>query len=222
MAAASGDVNVAPCDVGNVAPPSPPAISLISPSLEEPLAEPLTKGYLEAAVAQVSVISQHTASMPSCTWSFRTPGEPLTSRTASLDTGCNVNLMSYRAFVRDFGLMGPRAKTYSIKPFRVGLADGKASTHTCTAVQNAEFILVDAVYDASFLVIRDLAQDYIMGMPWLIRYNVRIFSEDSNFAIGVPKSSWISDKPYRSAQLIPMHIKVKKLNFIVENDPVKS
>jgi hypothetical protein len=188
MTAASGDINVAPCDVGESAAPSPPAVSIISPSLEEPLTEPLTKGYLEAAIAQVSVISQHTATMPSCTWSFRTPGKPLVSRTASLDTGCNVNLMSHRAFVRDFGLMGPRVRRFSIKPFTVGLADGKASTHTCTAVQDAEFILGDAVYDASFLVIRDLAQNYIIGMPWLIRDNVRIFSEDSNFAIGVPKS----------------------------------
>jgi hypothetical protein len=189
--------------------------------LEEPLAEPLTKGYLAAAVAQVDLISQHTATVPYFTWAFKAPGTPPASRTASLDTGCNVNLISHRAFARDFALMGPRAKTHTIKPFRVGLADGKASTHTCTAVQNAEFVLGDAAYDASFLVIRDLAQDYKIGMPCFMRYNVRIYSEETAFAVGVPKTACISPKPYIPSQLIPMHIKVKRLNFIAEDEGTK-
>jgi hypothetical protein len=60
--------------LGDAVPPSPPVISLISLSLEEPLPEPLTKGYLAAAVAQVDLMFQHTTTMPSFTWTFRALG----------------------------------------------------------------------------------------------------------------------------------------------------
>jgi hypothetical protein len=204
--------SMAGTDIPRVAMGTAP-ISLISPTLEEPLPLEQMNGYLEAAMAQVDTIEQQTASMPAFQLGLSNPeGKPrLLTRTALLDTGKNINLMSEKAFQRDSNFLGPNVKFHKIRPFKVGLADSKASTQTRIAVQNASIFIKDAVYEICFLVMDDLAHDFIIGMPWMLEYNVRLYPVDSRFSIGVPKPNWLSRHEYRPSQLIDVTIRIKKM-----------
>lgn len=214
------DSSIPNSDVGEIDDQSD-AVTVCSPTLEEPIAEELEQSYANAAAAKVEVVIQHTATMPTFRFGFiKQSGEPLypNSRTAHLDTGCNCNLMSKRALVRDKRFLGPSARIIKIRPFKVGLADGKAHTLTCLAVQDVSMLIRDAKYRANFLVVENLAQDYLLGMPWIITYDAQILAQNSKMMLGAAVEDWVSSKPHRFYQEIDLEIRVKKMAVVASKD----
>jgi hypothetical protein len=158
--------------------------------------------------------------MPQFKFSFLDKqGKPVPDvlRSAYFDTGCNVNLMSSRALKRDAHMLGPEAQILKVKPFNINMADGKSRTVTFTAVQRAKLVIRRGWYHASFLVVDDLAADYLIGMPFILQYNVQIKPQEGRFILGLPQKNMIDQNQRTSPsayQVAELHIATKKLTLV--------
>jgi hypothetical protein len=94
--------------------------------IAEALPRPLDEEYAKVAISQVPTIAIPTASMPEFKFAFMKPAvsrdakpqhfTPMAVRTGHFDTGCNVNLMSKKAYADNMHLFS-NAQIKGIKPF---------------------------------------------------------------------------------------------------------
>jgi hypothetical protein len=190
-------------DIGTV-----PIFTLLTPSMtiSDSTPQHMQQPYLQAALAKVPTFTMPTASMPNFKFQFLdTSHKPSINRIAFLDTGCNVNLMSEKTLQRDMHFFGPKAKVKQIKPFNVCLADGKSQSMTLKAVTDVQIVIGKVWYPASFLIVSNLATDYIMGFPFMYQFNIQIKPSESKFAIGIPAKNVLqpipNDKTYQTRDL---------------------
>ena len=137
-------------------------------------------------------------------------------RTGHFDTGCNVNLMSAKAFAADQHLFTHTIK--KIKPFRVNMADGRSHTMTVRALDNVIFCMDKAYYVATFLVIDNLAIDYLIGWAFMLQYDVQLKPMRSKYAIGLPSNQIMrpdTHDPNMTYQLLDLSFKTKKMTLVV-------
>jgi hypothetical protein len=137
-------------------------------------------------------------------------------RQAHLDTGCNVNLISRKAFQRDGHLLGPDMAVHNIKPFTVQLADGKSESVTLQVAQNACLAIGKAFYPLSFLIVENLTVDYLIGFPFLFMYDAQIKPARAKISLGVPQSNLINKQEGfdRLYQTVDIKFHTKKLTLI--------
>lgn len=197
-------------------------ISIFTPALQvaDQTQQALQVPFIDAAIAQVATVTQPTASMPAFKYGVMSKqGKllPNVTRVAYFDTGCNVNLMSRRALERDIDFLGPDAKVVNIKPFNVNLADGKTQTLTITAVQDVRMVIGKGWYLASFLVVDNLATDCLIGMPFMLRYDVQIKPHRSNFVIGLTSKNLVNpdhNPPGSGYQFHDLQINTKRITLV--------
>ena len=143
-----------------------------------------------AAIAAIPTVSVATASMPAVQFKFLSENgnSPISDsqRTAMLDTGCNVNLISVEAVQRDWRLFGAQAKLQQVRPFHVRLADGKTQANTVQILRDVKIVLGHAWYSATFLVVEKLAHEYMLGWPFMLQYDVHLHPHDRQLEIGLP------------------------------------
>eukprot|EP00884_Botryococcus_braunii_P005280 jgi/Botrbrau1/14753/Bobra.0103s0003.1 len=173
-----------------------PIISLLTPAMQiaESVPQSMQEDFAQVATNQVPTIFIPTASMPAFKFAFLKPAEngakvpsqfsPMALRMGHFDTGCNVNLMSAKAFAADQHLFTHTIK--KIKPFRVNMADGRSHTMTVRALDNVIFCMDKAYYVATFLVIDNLAIDYLIAWAFMLQYDVQLKPMRSKYAIGLP------------------------------------
>ena len=194
--------------------------------IAESVPQPLHDDFAQVAVNQVPTIFIPTASMPAFKFAFlKSPGSgagppqhftPMAIRTGHFDTGCNVNLMSAKAFASDHQFFTHAIK--KIKPFRVNMADGRSHTMTVRALDNVVFCLDKAYYVATFLVIDNLAIDYLIGWAFMLQYDVQLKPLRSQYAIGLPKSQLMDPEnhdPRLNYQVLDLSFKTKKMTLVV-------
>jgi hypothetical protein len=142
------------------------------------------RSYLEAAAGKTHLVFIPTASMPTVEFKLTDKkGNVLKeTRDMHLDTGCNVNLISRKAFNTDFAKLGPDVVVYRIRPFIVSLADGKSHAVTMQLVDNAWLAIGQAFYPVFSLIVDHLTQDYLIGMPFL--YMARSNLQQKNLLLG--------------------------------------
>eukprot|EP00884_Botryococcus_braunii_P009959 jgi/Botrbrau1/18965/Bobra.0100s0002.1 len=199
-----------------------PIFSLLSPSYQASVPveeEDITQqSYLQAALAKVPSLFIPAASMPTVGFQLMDKSGavmPNAFRAAYLDTGCNVNLMSRRAFARDGGCMGSEAVLHKIKPFHIQLAHGKSGTITVESISKARIVIGKAFYTMDFLIVENLTTDYLIGFSFMFMYNLQIKPANAQLAIGVPQNNMIVKEPYRPYQTLPIKFTTKKLTLNV-------
>lgn len=170
--------------------------------LAEPLPPPQNmQPYLDAANAQVPTLFLPTASMP--TFLFEYHGNANNKRVGAFDTGCNVNLMSKKAFLRDKHLFA-KAVVKDIKPFRVNLADGRSKTVTMKVVAELKIVIGKSFYLVTFLVVDELTTDFLIGWPFMLQYDVQLKPKQSVFSLGIPPNNLLDPnykRPYQTQDL---------------------
>jgi hypothetical protein len=188
-----------------------PVFALLSPSwqVSAPAEDDVSQiTFLQAAAAKSPTIAFPTASMPTVNFNLvDTSGNVLEAETrkAFLDTGCNVNLVSKRAFQANSKSFGPDVKVYNIKPFNVYLADGKSETTTYQVVLNACITIGKAFYPLSFLVVENCTVDFLIGFPFFFMYDLQLKAASSTLSLGIPKKNIIPEKrhsgPYQTVDV---------------------
>lgn len=216
--ASSGNAG-AGAKVGSVDPPSEGGPSLHSPSVTHSLPNDETQGtYLNAAMVKPKVVYQSTASMPTIQAAFYNPDSKVqvSDVTLSLDTGCNVCIMSEKALARDWDSITKYGVVHNLKPFSVQLADESVS-NTHKGVQGVKFVIGQAIYDIDFLVAPSLAHDYILGFGFQATFNLQIKPHEGRVTLGAEKANWVGAKNYTPYHSVSFSYAGKRIPFLLES-----
>jgi hypothetical protein len=160
-------------------------------------------------------IIHKTASMPAFAFSFL--GRP-DERIGHLDTGCNINIVSYRAMARDRSSYGEKCKISKVRPFTVQFADGRTTSAAYYAVEDAVVVVGAAKYEVDFVVMENLSTEYLFGFPWFTTYNVQLLPFISRMSIGICKDDFLSEEDvYQPYQEVDIRFNVKALTLYPRN-----
>eukprot|EP00884_Botryococcus_braunii_P001722 jgi/Botrbrau1/11550/Bobra.60_1s0004.1 len=206
-----------------------PLISLLTPAMQiaEAIPLPLDTDFAQVAINQVPTIFIPTASMPAFKFAFLKPAvskdarpshfNPMAIRTGHFDSSCNTNLMSGKAYEANKHLFTP-AQIKGIKPFRINMADGTSHTMSLRVVEDLVICMQDAYYIATFLIIDNLAIDFLIGWAFMVQYDVQLKPQLSKYAIGLPRNQLmqnVSEK--RTYQMLELAFKTKKMTLVVSS-----
>ena len=205
-----------------------PIVQFLTPAMQiaEAFPQPLTSDFAKVAINQVPTIFIPTASMPEFKFAFMRPAiskdskptqfSPMAIRTGHFDTGCNVNLMSARAYAANQHLFSSE-QIKGIRPFRINMADGRSHTMTMRVVEGVVMSMDKAFYISTFLIIDNLAIDYLIGWAFMLQYDVQLKPARSQYAIGIPRDNILDPlmNPSREYQLLPLSFKTKRMTLVV-------
>jgi hypothetical protein len=167
------------------------------------------------AVELANKIFHKTASMPAFQFSFL---ESTDERIGHLDTGCNINIVSYKAMMRDKGKYGENCKISKVRPFTVQFADGRTTSAAFYAVEEAIVVVGAAKYEVDFIVMENLSTEYLFGFPWFTTYDVQTLPFRSHMSIGICKEDFLGkDEDYQPYQEIGIRFNVKALTLYPRN-----
>lgn len=123
----------------------------------------VTKEDMMAASVNPALMTHHaTTTMPCVQLHVGTNEQgtgPAVVRSACLDTGCNLNLISRRAMESDIHLFGDDVTLHKIKPFTIQFADGRSTTDSHYAIEKAQVVLGTCSYEVNFIVMENLTTD---------------------------------------------------------------
>jgi hypothetical protein len=151
---------------------------------------------LAAATTPAQIVPHATATMPCVQFGFNLEhihNAPNIVRTAHLDTGCNINLVSLRAMLRDKNWYGPNTVIHKVKPFNIQFADGRTTSSAHAVAQNARITIGPATYEVNFIVMENLSTEYMLGFPFMYEYNLSIHPQQHSMSIGVCPEDWLGD-----------------------------
>ena len=89
---------------------------------------------------------------------------------------------------------------------------------TVRALDNVIFCMDKAYYVATFLVIDNLAIDYLIGWAFMLQYDVQLKPMRSKYAIGLPSNQIMrpdTHDPNMTYQLLDLSFKTKKMTLVV-------
>ncbi len=75
-------------------------------------------------------------------------------------------------------------------------------------------VMGQAWYTATFLVGDTLAHDYMLGLPFMLQYNLQLKSHHKSFAIGLPVRNLLvkpTKTPVNRYQVLPISFRTKQL-----------
>lgn len=178
------------------------SISPVAEQVNIPLAAAMTPG---------KFITHATASMPALELSFIGSTEV---RKAHLDTGCNINLVSTKAFLRDKHLYGDKCSVNKVQPFVIKFADGRTTSASHVAVDSACVVIGDAAYEVDLIVMDNLSTDYLFGFAWMFEYDVWVRPQASTVSMGVSSEDYLGEeeKPPKY-QHVPISYSTKVLTL---------
>eukprot|EP00884_Botryococcus_braunii_P000502 jgi/Botrbrau1/10452/Bobra.0133s0059.1 len=200
-----------------------PIVQLLTPAMQ--IAEAFGQ-FAEVAINQVPTIFIPTASMPEFKFAFMKPAvskdtkptqfSTMAVRTGHFDTGCSVNLMSAKAYAANQHLFSS-TQIKGIRPFRINMADGRSHTMTMRVVEDVIMCMDKAFYISTFLIIDNLAIDYLIGWAFMLQYDVQLKPARSQYAIGIPRDNVLDPmmSGAREYQLLPLSFKTKRMTLVV-------
>lgn len=184
----------------------------------------VTKEDMMAASVNPALMTHHaTTTMPCVQLHVGTNEQgtgPAVVRSACLDTGCNLNLISRRAMESDIHLFGDDVTLHKIKPFTIQFADGRSTTDSHYAIEKAQVVLGTCSYEVNFIVMENLTTDYMLGFPFMWEYNVSLRPQANTMSIGVVHDNWFGSVKRNGTppayQIIPIQFKTKLLEIPVQ------
>lgn len=132
-----------------------------------------------------------------------------------LDSGASLNYMSQAALARDAAVLtGSGAKITTLtKTLPVKMYNGGLS-HSNQLVVDAPVILGGARYLVTFVVVPEAGYDYLLGSPFIAKYDAFPRYRVRKLYIGIPPEAWLGNKSkYAPYQSVPMAFTAKQVVF---------
>jgi hypothetical protein len=168
------------------------------------------KSFRDAARGDaLGTTSSYMVGMPTITVGISTsfPTAPDLQRSAHLDCGASMSLVSTQAYERDFAGLLEHGELCPVEGQEVTLANGQTVSIT-QMVKGARLVIGRAYYEVDLFILPGLEHDYLLSAAFFMTYDVTLSMKKGYVELGVAPHEEISPPPlgtrHNSYQRVPV------------------